>query len=297
MLALFATTLVASAAAGASVSASGVAPQLSEAESEAATQAGVEGVLGAFVPPPGATPLAPEPTRDSPVLPRPRSVENPVMQVYRWWTVPGSFAQALDYVEEHPVAGATLHEDSSSGSTAGIGARWPAVAGARGPLGLEVNLAELTPTSTEIQVVVTGEWLVPRAASEAIASGMRLLRVSVSSALRAFPAKQRPLTITNRGRIERVAGALNALPILQRNPLVPPCPLVRSLVVRFAFYRDPHRRPVAVARDDFRGCGGVELELNEHLEPELEGPSESQIDEALGVRLDLRRVHVRAGAG
>src|SRR5271166_392667 len=58
----------------ASAAGSGVPPQLSEPESQAATRLGVEQVLAAFVPPLGSSPSASEPSGDGGRLPPPFSV-------------------------------------------------------------------------------------------------------------------------------------------------------------------------------------------------------------------------------
>ncbi len=201
----------------------------------------------------------------------------------------------MEYVREHPPAGSEFGGSLAFGDPSILNAIsfvWPAVLRARGSLSLEVSEAPLTRESTSLRVIATGTWLKTRAASEAIPAGMRLLRVDVtSSSLRGAHARQRPLTITNRNRIERVASLLNAEPIVQPIAREIPCPLLSSgIVLGLAFYLHPRGRSVAVAHARLGGCGGVELELGAHTEPELESPRLEEFDEALGVKLDLRPV-------
>lgn len=246
ILALFAGTLVAGYGIPiVSAWASGVPPQLSEAESEAVTRVGTEAAFAAFVAPPGAVPSVAAPVGGGVSLAFDSQQRIDQVELTGWWIVSGSPEQAMEYVKEHRPAGSEFGGSLASGRPLILNAisfAWPAVPRARSELRLEVSEAPLTSETTGLRVIATGTWLKPRAASEAVPAGTRLLRVDVTSSRRPGRAPQR-LTITNRNRIERVATLLNALPIVQPIGSEIPCPLLPSgIVIGLAFYLHPHGR-------------------------------------------------------
>ncbi len=152
-----------------------------------------------------------------------------------------------------------------------------------------------------MRILAHGFWLTPRPASEAIPAGMRRLRITVfpyrlAGSGREIKTAQRPVTVIDPRLVERVATLLNALPVSQpTGPL--PCPAPFGVVLRLAFYRDPHdRSPAAVVRDNRVPCGDIELELNGHGEPPLqeEGELPSLISETIGVKLNLAPPRARS---
>lgn len=141
------------------------------------------------------------------------------------------------------------------------------------------------------------QWLIPRQATEAIPPGSTLLRIAVFPyAARFTPrirTRQRPVSVTSRRRIERVAALVNALPLAQPRSGIESCPAPLGAVLRLAFYGRSRSTPVAVVRDNLVPCGRVELELNGHGEPALEEGWEppaltERVSEAIGVKLDTR---------
>ncbi|MGO9487823.1 MAG: hypothetical protein ACLQBB_02200 [Solirubrobacteraceae bacterium] len=308
--------LAALLAAGASLAtgsagATGVPPQLSEAESQAVARVGAEHDLALFVPPPGSTPSTAEPAGDGGQLSTPSQLTGiNMLELHRWWLVPAAPQQAIGYVKANPPAGARLALTENLEGTrsmppissipTAIRFEWPAVSRARGQLGLEVLAVGLSDGNTGILVSAAGVWLRPRPASEAIPSGMRLLRITVSPYAEEGgpPVKtsQPPVTVTNPGRIERVVTLLNALSVAQ--PTGPePCPAPFGVVLRLAFYKRPHGRPAAVVRDNLVPCGNVELEIAGHAEPALQQEAElpNEISEAVATKIDVRFTTPDAG--
>jgi hypothetical protein len=274
----------------------GVPPQLSEAESQAAARAGAERALAAFVPPAGAIASPVEPAGDggglSPVLPLPGSQ---VVQLTRWWVAPESPAQVVTSMATP--AGSSVQFRSNPENPAlmkGAAFYWPAVSGARGQLRLEVQVVPLSGGGTGVRALVQGFWLLPRPTSEAIPAGMRLLRLAVhplrETSEGGVRTRQRPLAIDSRQRIERVVQLINSLPVAQEPKVPRPCPApLRGVVLRLAFYEHPHSAPTAIVRDYVVACGGVALFLGGHEEPQLEGVAKlpEEISEAIGSRIDV----------
>ncbi len=133
--------------------------------------------------------------------------------------------------------------------------------------------------------------------------GARRLSVSVTSELKGNLAPQRPFSVASAKRIEGIVGLLNALPAAQ--PGVRSCSADPGIRVRLAFYPKSTASPLAVARIDPYGCGGVQLTIGGRAEPPLESealPGTSttrqpsliaRIDRVLGVKLKISPRHPR----
>jgi hypothetical protein len=286
----------------------GVPPQLNEAESQALAGVAAERALAAFAVPLGAvaSPSGPfvEP-RAEPFLSR---LPPNTIQVHSWWLSSQTPGQLIGYVQAHPPAGFQVTATGNfegSPPTPGIptlptevNLDAPAVPRARGEISVQVAAARRPGAGTAIEVSSDVRWLTPRPASEAVPPGSTLLRITVHPDGFVEPrarTRQRPLSITGRSRIERVATLVNALPLVQRLGVASPCPPPRGVVLRLAFYRGARSAPVAVVRDNIVSCGAVQLELAGHEEPALEEGFDlaQEVSEAIGTRLDTRLTEPR----
>jgi hypothetical protein len=123
----------------------------------------------------------------------------------------------------------------------------------------------------------------------------------VTSELKGNSSGQRPFSIASSRRIEAVVAVLNSLPAGQ--PGIRHCPNDPGITVRLAFYSRGAVKPLAVARIDPYGCGGVQLTIGGQPQPSLEsqalpGASTSRqpplvvrIGNLLGVKIKTRPRH------
>jgi hypothetical protein len=168
---------------------------------------------------------------------------------------------------------------------------WPRITGVLGLRWLVVEVVRLRDGSTGLRADAEVVWVTPRPTSERIPPGSRTLRVSVVSGIKSNQPKQRPLTVTSLRKISATVALLNALSAAQ--PGTSSCPNDPGIRVRLAFYASPRSSPLAVARMDPYGCGGVGLSIHNVTEPALEGggPVVLRIERVLGVSLNLTPPH------
>jgi hypothetical protein len=282
-----------------SADADGVPPQLSEAESQALVQSGVQGTFEGFVPPPGAVPSSLDPAGADWELAVPRDWSQEAL-AYGWWVVPGTAGDAISWLRAHAPVGAEIvsvqREPSWARFPSSIGFQWREVPRARGPITLDASVMPLPSGGIGLLVTVEGFWLRPRPVGEAIPGRMRRLMVTAwlrgptsrPSGRHELRLRQRPVIVTDPARIERVVSLFNSLPLVQslRGP-APPCALpTYEVVLRVAFYSAGQSSPAAVARDEGGGecAGGLTLELAGRVEPRLEPGADlsKEVSEAIG---------------
>lgn len=298
--ALLVAVLAALAVPTRSPGASGVPPQLSEAESETLVRAGVASKIAALIPPPGSVPSLAEPAGDGGRLTdRAVYVARNVVKVDAWWVAPGTPGQAVKWSRAHPPPEALVYYPGVTEDCPMCGAsiefEWRGVSRARGSINLEVQATPLEGGGTAIRVATVGFWITPRPNTEVIPGGARLLRITAQATTRGTRVSERPVAIRDPARIERVISLLNSLPSEQPVGQPGTCPPFPGAVLRLAFYRSPRdARPVAVVRDNLESCGDVQVEIGAREEPPLEGGElVSQISEAIGVKLDLKPVQTK----
>jgi hypothetical protein len=269
--------LAAAVSAGAASSARGPAAPATitgaGAANEGAARADADGLLAALSLPAGARPSAGEPSGDGSQLARPaeRPATPNLIDVYEWWTVPGTPAEVLSYIEAHPPAGS--HRDvrgsaTEQGHTSYVfsGFQWPARTGVLGQRELVVELAALPGGVTGVRDDAQVVWLNPRSASETIPRGSTRLEVRITDGLR-HGALPNPLTVHNAARIERVTALINGLPLSQ--PGIVNCPAEGFTLIHLAFYSRGARAPRALALVHTSGCENVDLSLAGQPEPTL----------------------------
>lgn len=306
-IALAASVAVAAGTSGVWASSATVAVPPEAATNASAAQADAASLLTQLSLPSGATQSASEPAGDSGFLAGP-PVGPPVtpnaVNDHAWWLVPGSAAEVLRYVmAHHPPAAAR----TGSGSAAKHGVLeweygqlgWPAITGVLGTRQLVVGVVQLSNGSTALRVDAQVVWVKPRPVTETIPRGARLLRLSVRNSLQPDHPTQQPFNVTSPKKIEKIVALLNALPAAQ--PGLMSCPNDAGFRVGLTFYTSRGVAPLAVAKIDPEGCGGVQLAIGGKPQPPLtsaafpgsgRSPKTSligQLESALGVKLKLSR--------
>jgi hypothetical protein len=283
---------IGSAAAAGSAYASKLPSQCPLASSESAApesalsaQDGAAAMLAELPLPPGSSASSGDPPEAGSLLASPAfgppATPNAVDE-HAWWLVPVPPAEALAYICAHLPPGTTqplsvgggirgpnVPENTVSGFT------WPGSPGT-----LVVWAVQLANGSTALRVDAEVVWVTPRAASERIPAGARLLTIGVRKTGRTLvgiksnrPAilRQLPSRVTSLARIEKIVALLNKLRVYQ--PGLRHCPMEQGGSAQFElrFYTSPSASPLAVANIDTAGCGGVSLTIDGVAEPELEG--------------------------
>jgi hypothetical protein len=278
----------------------------SSAENEASARTDAALLLTRLSLPADATPSASEPTGDDGML---GSAETGpatpnLIDDHSWWILPGTPTQTLSYIRAHAPAGSTLTGTGSGGTRGAITSEsvtfsWPPLTGVLDTRQLSIAAVALPGNTTGLRADAQVVWITPRPASETIATGAHLLRISVGSSIPVNQPHQRPLHITSISQIDAVTALLNALPAAQ--PGTRSCPADFGIRVRLAFYPKPRTKPSAIADIDPQGCGGVQLTLAGQPQPPLEseplstsghtpaGSLIQRIDRALAVKLHVRR--------
>jgi hypothetical protein len=214
---------------------------------------------------------------------------------HAWWLVPVTPAEALAYICAHLPPG-TTRPLSFGGGLMGpnvpenmiAGFTWPGNAGT-----LAVWVVRLANGSTALRMDAEVVWVTPRAASDRIPAGARLLTIGVhepGGASIGFESMRRavlgrlPFRVTSIARIEKIVALLNELRVHQ--PGVRHCPRGFGGSVELNFYTSPSASPLAVADITAEGCGGVSLMIDGMAQPELEGGWDlvEEIRQALGIR-------------
>lgn len=280
-----------------------VAGSTSANESTARTDAAT--LLGKLTLPADATRAPTEPADDGSLLANPGvgPLATPnVVDEHAWWVLPGKRADVLAYIDAHPPAGSTKTASSEGGvggmtTSESVTFGWPAVTNVLATRWLVIEVVQLPTGVTGLRADAQVVWVTPRAASERIPPGARVVRVAVRRELNRRSPTHRSLEVTSTRRIDRVVALLNALPVGQ--PGVRNCPADFGVWVRLEFDAARGAAPLAVAEIDPNGCGAVRLEIGGRRQPSLEseplssashsrGPLLGQIERILGIHLNTR---------
>ncbi len=268
-------------------------------ESESAAQRDAAALLAELPLPAGSSESATEPAEEDSLLTGPayRPLTPNLVDEHAWWLVPLAPAEALAYVCEHLPPGA---ETQSTGGRSGPNVpenEFAAFAVPGSPGSLVINVVRLPNGSTALRADAQVVWITPRPATEAIASGARLMRIAVHapSSRRDFEPEWLPLLlrlpwqVASVAQIDRIVSLLNELEVAQ--PGLRHCPFegTADSNVELSFYASADVAPLAVADIHLEGCGGVSLTLGGVPQPSLEGGSEliGPIGEILGVQSSI----------
>jgi hypothetical protein len=189
--------------------------------------------------PAGAIRVADEPRADSGLLRPPRGLLGSTAQVIRhaWFTVPGTPAEVLAYIEGHPPRGGRV--DSTGAINLGAtGASAQSVTYAFANLRGRIDARELQVTVTGLSAGRTGVlaesdsvWFVPRPTGERVPAGVRRVEVTAGVPGR---APSRAVIVVNPATIRRIVRLVDQLAPAQ--PFAINCPAEtdpRQIKVRF----------------------------------------------------------------
>jgi hypothetical protein len=209
-----------------------------------------------------------------------------LVDVHKWWLVPGSPSVVLAYVLAHPPTGSAQTMSAAAGaSVEAYGFTWADVPGVLSQRMLGVQAAPAPNQSTAVRADGEDIWIRPRPKSERIPAGVGFVRVTATDEA----IKQGPFTSSSTATIKRVVALVNALPLFPPGAFA--CPADWGSVT-ISFYRvsGGGNAPLAVATADNGGCGGVELTIAGHHEPALQQTPRffDQLGSALGVEIDTR---------
>jgi hypothetical protein len=224
---------VVAATLAATVSAAPSQPTPTFARNERAARLDANRLLASLQLPAGAIRLSAEPSGDRGWL-KPLSAPLPAgahFDVHAWWQVPGNDDSTIEYVEEHPPAGA-MQSATGSGvdgqsSDRSVSFSWPAVPGV-------LRVRTLTVTATSLQGNVTGvlaeaasDWIVPRPAGEKIPAGVH--EIEITGAKLNGPTTV-SLSVTNPATVRRIVSLIDAMPVAQ--PITIACPIALAAGAR-----------------------------------------------------------------
>jgi hypothetical protein len=265
VVALLATLSIGSAAALAAQASGGTA------SNERAARADAPRLLATLAVPPGATPVAADPSRSKVLGAAPSRPATPALvDVHEFWRVPGDPQSALDWIQAHPpspnhdTTGRTLTRTGAE--SAWDGYSFSPIPGRLSSRLVLVTAARATGGGTALRADAQVMSVVTRPAWERIPAGIR--EVMITAHRPGKPASA-PVTVTVRNKVRRIVALVDALPRAQPGAVA--CPNDVGPEVRLAFRHTPGAAPLAIATADGSGCGGVTFRLRGHSGPPLAG--------------------------
>ena len=250
--------------------------------------------------PAGAERADANPATDPSLLESPSGVPATPNAVVRseFWRVPSAPPAVIAWIKAHRPAGSRIVTEGGS-SIRGVKQVWW--------VGFERHRIRNVASLREISVTVAAAdgggtalradgvvvWMVPRALSERIPDGARLLDVVLRGGKRDVLTH---IVVRDPVRIARAARVLNRLPLAQPGTFL--CALDRGARLHLTFRGEVGARPLARAVAELGGCANVRLTLAAGAQPPLLGyglPDDLQF--ALGLRLDLSRYYERYFGG
>lgn len=276
------------------------------------------GHLASFRPPAGAVKERGRPAGTPSILDQPAMVAQIPDLVTRsgWWTVKGTPASVRSWLSANPPRGLTV-QGSSTASARGQVESWttdfvaPPEAGVLSSRELLVTVAALGADQTVIRVDAQDTWLPAKPSSERIpAAGVLTARATYrmhpmrgpdgSPAVRApangqgvrpplhvppVVAAANPLvtTVTDSGKIARIAALIDALQVVQPGPRN--CPMDNGSGISLTFRSSVNGPIVAQVTASATGCRDVSVTVHGKPQPVLNGGSGliKQINSVLGV--------------
>lgn len=257
-------------AAGAASAVTNTSIATNERDATAASQR----MLAALRLPPGASPSQGDPS-GSRLSKSPTHPATPdLVDLHRFWTVPGAPHDALAWIEAHPPAGGKLSMSGASGVNGTTVSQYDGFAflePVRGlPAPTETLLISVTTArggGTALRADAQTVWLFLRPRSERIPPGVRAVTI-VARGLAGSSETQR--TVSDRRKVRRIIALVDALPAWQPGDYA--CPAVYRPHVTLAF-AGRRGRTLAIARADGDGCGIVNLWIHGRREHALaDGP-------------------------
>jgi hypothetical protein len=235
--------------------------------------------------PPGAQKSVSDPSGSKLGRPGSYPATPDLVDVHRFWRVPGDVQSVFDWIESHPPAGSSGQQGAGTGNSNGIVSQYvgfsllgPGSGGAPSEV-LMYTGAPARGGGTALRVDAQVVWLFKRPASERIPAGVDQLAVSD----RHSDGTTSRWSIDDSARIRHAVSIINALPAGQ--PGARHCPADRGPYVTLAFARRGVR--LATADVDGGGCESVIMFIHGHRQHPLQGNPEliDKLSSALGVEL------------
>jgi hypothetical protein len=240
------------------------------ASNERAARQEAPRVMATLTLPPGSTGAAADPSQLKALGQVPSEPVSPfLVDVHRFWRVPGDPKAALAWIQAHPPAGSSYDMSGAAGTPHGVTTIWDgySFAPVRGVLVSRVLLVAAargsgggTALRADAQVVA----LAVRPAWERVPPGVKLVTITVQRLRAPAPA---PLRVTDPNKVQKIATFVDALAVF--NQALEPCPNDVGPFVKLQFRRASGGAPVATAVADPSGCGLVQFRRGSRTGPAL----------------------------
>jgi hypothetical protein len=233
-------------------------------------------MLAAFRPPPGAQRSGA--IAVSPLSAAPGGSTSPdFVTRTAWWRVPGTMGTVLDWVEAHPPAGFTVGGSGDTSDASVVTSRFvafdlPPVANVLATRSLYVSVASDGADRTALRVDSQVNWLPTKPSDERIPATAKVVTITALPGIdiangKTAPSPGRPVTITDAVTVTKIAGVVDALPLMP--PGVFACPLSTGQGLRLTFRASVGGPVLAEATGYTNGCGTVTLTVGGKLMPTL----------------------------
>jgi hypothetical protein len=197
-----------------------------------------------------------------------------LVDLHRFYRVPGSPNAVLAWLRDHPPAGT---RPLGSGTVSGPGYRVDGLAFSLRPTDREsarslvVSVTAARGDGTALRVDAQVVWIVPRQSTEAVPRGVRLVTATGRSVdiLTGRVTTTGPADVTAPDKVARIVRLVNELPIVQPGAIA--CPLDTGAGAVLKFYDRQGGAVVAQADAGASGCGVVGFWLQGRVEPALSG--------------------------
>jgi hypothetical protein len=265
------------------VIASGVVTALALAQVPTTPSAGhsvAQGILAKAELPPGAVAAASDPSGGLlPGAPHPATPN--LIDLRRFWRVPGDPAAVFDWIKAHPPAGANSSFTGTGGDRAGVTARWIGFSFGRPWAMLVFGVAAARGGGTALRVDAQVVWVLLRSPSERIPAGASSIAVT-ERGLDGHPSGN--WTVADPERVKRAAKLIDRLPAAQ--PGATACANDSGPYVTLAFL-SKSGADLATAVVDGSGCLGVTLSIHGRQQHPLDGNPRlvGELSKALGLSL------------
>lgn len=190
-----------------------------------------------------------------------------------WWRADGKPVNVLAWVRAHIGDGFTLAGEGSSSGPAADQMRFdqftlPAVPGVLTERWLLVSVAQDNAADrTAIRVDAEVDWEPAKPADERIPATAKVVTITPIAGFRPLPAEDRPVTVTDKADVTKIAAAVDGLPLFPPGGFFCPADFGRSMQLTFrATVSGP---ALAVVTSQTGGCDAVTLTIDGRSMPTL----------------------------
>jgi hypothetical protein len=229
-------------------------------------------MLADFRPPPGAVKSGPIAIQVLSAPPEQSGTPDAVLRT-AWWRVDGKPGEVLAWVRAHLADGFTVGASGSSSGPSTDQMQFdqfdlPAVPGVLTERWLLVSVAEAgSADRTAIRVDAEVNWEHAKPAGERIPATAKVVTITPVAGLRPLPAGDRPVTVTDRAEVDKIAAAVDGLPLFPAGGFFCPADFGRSMLLTF---RASARGPVlAEVSSQTGGCDAVTVTIEGRSMPAL----------------------------